>query len=224
MAGRWVFLEERSAEFPIEGSMAHANNWRDDTRERLIATATRLFAERGFYGTSIAQVSGELGLTKQALLYYFNRKDDLYTEVFRRISERLLAALYSSVDEQHSPEDQLEGMVMGLYHEAQARPLDTRVLVRELLDNQSNQTPPEQRYLKTFLDAMVAQISKVERFAQMPKARRFAIVYQLISVIEYFTFSRTTLKCMYGEDEFEAIAEAFPGELRAQVQRLLAAA
>ena len=65
-------------------------NTRDDTREKLLQAAVEQFAERGFYGASIAQIAGELDLTKQALLYYFKRKEDLYAEVLKRISDRLI--------------------------------------------------------------------------------------------------------------------------------------
>ena len=53
----------------------------DDTREKLLNAAHSRFAERGFHGASIALIAGEVGLTKQALLYHFKRKDDLYREV-----------------------------------------------------------------------------------------------------------------------------------------------
>ncbi|MEO1731111.1 MAG: TetR/AcrR family transcriptional regulator [Pseudomonadota bacterium] len=201
--------------------MAKPDGPRDDTRERLISAATQAFAERGFYGASIAQIAGELGLTKQALLYYFKRKEDLYAEVLRRISERLIAAVHSGVREGDSPEEQFEGMILGIYAEAQARPLDTRVLLRELLDNQRRDAPPEKWYLKTFLDAVVSQLDKVEGLTQLPFEQKFASVYQMLSAIEYFTVSGPTLSRMYGAEEFDRLFQAYPEELRAQARRLI---
>ena len=37
-----------------------------DTRQRLPDIAEQLFAERGFYGVSIAAIASEVGFTKQA--------------------------------------------------------------------------------------------------------------------------------------------------------------
>ena len=59
-----------------------------DTREQLLESATRLFAARGFYGASLANIADELGLTKQALLHHFGRKEKLYAEILSRIGER----------------------------------------------------------------------------------------------------------------------------------------
>ena len=43
----------------------------DDTRRMFLDTARRLFAGKGFYGASLANIADELGLTKQALLHHF---------------------------------------------------------------------------------------------------------------------------------------------------------
>ena len=52
-----------------------------DTRQRLLDMAEQLFAERGFYGVSIAAIASEVGFTKQGLLHYFNSKEKLYGSI-----------------------------------------------------------------------------------------------------------------------------------------------
>lgn len=195
----------------------------DDTRKRLLQAALEQFADRGFYGASIAQIAGELDLTKQALLYYFKRKEDLYGEVLRSIADELLSATYAGVNNQDSPEKQFEGMIMGIYASAQERPLQTRVLLRELMDNQRRDTPEDKWFLKTWLDAIVGQLEKVESLDWMPHPQKFAAVYQILAAIEYFTVSGQTLSRMYGEDGFAKISDAYRIEIRAQVDGLLKA-
>ncbi|HZX01482.1 TetR/AcrR family transcriptional regulator [Kribbella sp.] len=46
----------------------------ESRREELIAAAATLFAERGYATTSIADVAAAVGVTQQALLYYFGNK------------------------------------------------------------------------------------------------------------------------------------------------------
>ena len=57
-----------------------------DTRERLLDQAESLFAERGFYGVSIAAIANELGLTKQALLHHFGSKGKRDGEGLKRVT------------------------------------------------------------------------------------------------------------------------------------------
>jgi AcrR family transcriptional regulator len=48
-----------------------------DTRERILHIARELFASHGYTGTSIADISTELGTTPAALYYHFRSKADI---------------------------------------------------------------------------------------------------------------------------------------------------
>jgi len=50
---------------------------RQDSRIRLVHAALRLFASRGYYHTSIADVVRESGCTRGALYYHFSSKEEL---------------------------------------------------------------------------------------------------------------------------------------------------
>ncbi len=50
-------------------------------RERLIASAVELFAEKGFFYTTTAEVSAHAGVAAGTLYLYFNSKDDLLVAV-----------------------------------------------------------------------------------------------------------------------------------------------
>ncbi len=56
----------------------------ESVRQRLLSEATRLFAERGFEGTSVQEVVAAAGVTKGAMYHYFNSKDDLLHEIYGR--------------------------------------------------------------------------------------------------------------------------------------------
>jgi AcrR family transcriptional regulator len=51
------------------------------TRERIIAVAIGVFAERGFRSVSIDSIAEEAGVTRQGLLYHFASKADLLVAV-----------------------------------------------------------------------------------------------------------------------------------------------
>lgn len=61
----------------------------------MLETATRLFAQRGYEGTSIELVLRECGISRGALYHHFSSKDALFEAVFealeREIVQRLLA-------------------------------------------------------------------------------------------------------------------------------------
>ena len=61
-----------------------------DTKHRLLNMSEALFAERGFYGVSIAAIAKEMGFSKQALLHHYPTKEKLYGAVLQRISDDFL--------------------------------------------------------------------------------------------------------------------------------------
>ncbi|MFD7238657.1 TetR/AcrR family transcriptional regulator [Streptomyces syringium] len=53
--------------------------------QRLLAAATRLFADQGYDRTSVQEIVEAAGVTKGALYHYFGSKDDLLHEVYARV-------------------------------------------------------------------------------------------------------------------------------------------
>ena len=64
------------------------------TRERIMKAAERLFAERGYNGTSIRAIVAKARVNQAAINYHFAGKDGLYREVlraaFRALTEQQL--------------------------------------------------------------------------------------------------------------------------------------
>ena len=55
-----------------------------ETSERLIAAAERLFAERGYNGVSVRMIAAAAGVNWSLVGYYFRGKEGLLSEVYRR--------------------------------------------------------------------------------------------------------------------------------------------
>ena len=68
------------------------------TRERILRTAERLFAEHGYDGVSARRIAASARVQLALLSYYFHSKLGLYRAVFQRriepISERRLEILH----------------------------------------------------------------------------------------------------------------------------------
>ncbi len=86
------------------------------TRQRILGAAEELFAERGFAGASLRQVTAAAHVNLAAVNYHFGSKDNLIEEVFRRrldeLSRRRLERL-AEVDALPDPslEDVLDAFI-----------------------------------------------------------------------------------------------------------------
>jgi AcrR family transcriptional regulator len=63
------------------------------TRGRLIATARRLFAEKGFAATSTEEILSDAEVSRGALYHHFSSKTDLFQATFEAVEEELTAKL-----------------------------------------------------------------------------------------------------------------------------------
>lgn len=78
-----------------------------ETRRRLLDAAEAVFGERGYHGTSLAQVAAEAGFTKGAVYSAFESKADLFLAVLRRRAASRQAELLAALEETTSAEDLL---------------------------------------------------------------------------------------------------------------------
>jgi len=57
----------------------------NDTRERILDVALDLFTDQGYDGTSLRQIAEQLGVTKAALYYHFESKEDILMALHLRL-------------------------------------------------------------------------------------------------------------------------------------------
>ena len=57
---------------------AAASTLENNSRERLLETATELFAEKGYAGASVREIVEKAGVSKPVLYYYFKSKEGMF--------------------------------------------------------------------------------------------------------------------------------------------------
>ncbi|MDO7868772.1 TetR/AcrR family transcriptional regulator [Nocardioides jiangxiensis] len=87
-----------------------------DRRDQIVATATDVFIERGYQGTSLEDIAARAGITRPLIYHYFRDKDTLYLEILTRARAALDAAIVDHVPSDASPEAQLRGGIEGYFH------------------------------------------------------------------------------------------------------------
>lgn len=60
----------------------------DDTKERILLAALRLFARHGYEAVSVSDIAGELGMTKGALYRHYRSKRDIFDSILARMERR----------------------------------------------------------------------------------------------------------------------------------------
>ena len=66
------------------------------TRGRLVATARRLFAEKGFAATSTEEILAAAAVSRGALYHHFASKTDLFQATFEAVEDDLTARILAA--------------------------------------------------------------------------------------------------------------------------------
>lgn len=75
-----------------------------ETRGRILETASQLFKDKGFSGTSMRDLSEGLGITTAALYYHFDGKDAILDGLVGPFLDALRAVAETPVGPDHDPE------------------------------------------------------------------------------------------------------------------------
>ena len=183
------------------------------TREKLLTEAERLFAERGFYGVSIAAVSNELGLTKQALLHHFGSKEKLYAEVLKRISRRLANLVAPAKEKSRSADEILVAYLLEIMKNARKEPKQMSLLWRELLDNPQRADTVQNWLLESFLKELIQMLKAVEHWSDVPDHVALATIMQFLGAINYYAVAGPTLQGIFGDNIYSALDHEFDNQL-----------
>jgi TetR/AcrR family transcriptional regulator len=125
------------------------------TRDRILDAALTAWGTRGYEGTSLDALANALGLTKQAILYWFPSKEELLEAVIARGAEELAAAMVAALDGAGDGWPKVEAVVRSVFRLAARRP-ELLGLVREV----SRLGPPAATRMIVELQPLVKRASE----------------------------------------------------------------
>jgi AcrR family transcriptional regulator len=83
-------------------------------REAILASAAKLFSQRGYPATGIDEIGQAAGITGPGVYRHFDNKNGVLDEVVRRAVEKVVAGVADVVDEGDTDWDVLEGLVRNM--------------------------------------------------------------------------------------------------------------
>ena len=77
------------------------------TKEKILLTSLKLFAQDGYEAVSISKISGELGMAKSALYKHYKNKRDIFDSIINRMDE----LDYERAREYNMPEGNMDEII-----------------------------------------------------------------------------------------------------------------
>ena len=105
---------------------------RVDNLQQILLVAVKLFADRGYSGTTISAVAMEVGLPKANVLYYFKTKEGLYKGVLNNLFATWMNNMNEMTEQSH-PSISLRNYIIKKVKQSQKQPNASRIFASEML-------------------------------------------------------------------------------------------
>lgn len=176
------------------------------TRERLLEAAQRFFADKGFYGASIRDVAQAVGISKPSLIHHFPTKENLYSEVLKRIAAGLMERLEEATAVKGDERAQLHRFIDRFCAWSSAHEYEARILMRELLDNPQRLAEVHTWHLKALMDTLVGLIESGQAAGRFRRLEPLPVIINLLGGQHYVMIVKPTLESIYGEEACKQLA------------------
>jgi AcrR family transcriptional regulator len=105
---------------------------KDPARQRILTAARELFAQHGYEGTSVRDITARAKANLAAITYHFGSKEALFHAVIRSVAEPLVDAVQRAAQGPGTPLERVEGVVRAADRHIHANPWAPPVMLREL--------------------------------------------------------------------------------------------
>ena len=155
-------------------------------RSEVVATAARLFAERGYDGTSMSELTAATGLAAGGLYHYIEGKDDLLIAICDELLEPLLERAREIVAAEAPPVEQLRQLVAAWVEHVVARRHHMLVFTqeRQAIERQARwrRVRSQRKAFEKILDEVLA---RGEANGSMTFADRRLSLLALLGMVNY---------------------------------------
>jgi len=93
-----------------------------DTKQRILDVALRLFTKRGYFNTSVHDIQHEAQVSIGSIYHHFGNKEAIAKALFDSIEEKMYTAVISIMAEYNSSENRCKAIIIYLFDVTESHP------------------------------------------------------------------------------------------------------
>jgi TetR/AcrR family transcriptional regulator, fatty acid metabolism regulator protein len=143
-----------------------------DKRARILASAERVFAKRGFFAARVSEIAKDAGVADGTIYLYFKSKDDILISLFESRMEQVNRTLRDAIADvpASKPADQLRAFIRAYLKLVQDEPAAAEVLTIELRQSSKFMKEYENPQFADFLRTLGGLIAAGQQKKQLDDA------------------------------------------------------
>lgn len=170
------------------------------TRERILATALDVFAEKGFEGTTTREICSRAGVNGAALNYHWRSKEQLWQAVGERCGAALMRVI-SSVDMSRPPADVITSFLTALFDDLARDPRPIRIVAWAAMQPETMDYEGTARVFRPLSDFAKGYVLQQQSLGRVPPDVDVEAIVPLVTGMFIYTLiNRPGLKRYFGKD------------------------
>lgn len=171
-------------------------------RKLILDAALDVFSTYGFRGSTIDQIALKSGMSKPNLLYYFRRKEDIYSTVLQQTMEEWLASM-QAIDSQGEPLEELGAYIRNKIEMAFRNPAASRLFANEIMHGAPAIGTFLQEDMRRLVDEKAAVIGQWMDEGRLAKTDPHHLIFTIWATTQHYSDFETQLRAVLGE-KFDA--------------------
>jgi len=170
-----------------------------EKRETILEAALDIFSAHGFRGATIDQIASAAGMSKPNLLYYFRRKDEIYTVLIQRLLDTWLAPL-RELDDIGDPLAELRSYIRRKLEMARDFPRESRLFANEILQGAPRIMPMIEGELKELVDEKVEIIKGWMKSGRIIRTDPYHLIFSIWATTQHYADFDVQVRAVLGPD------------------------
>lgn len=171
-------------------------------RKLILDAALDVFSTYGFRGSTIDQIALKSGMSKPNLLYYFRRKEDIYSTVLQQTMEEWLASI-RAVDPQGEPLEELGAYIRNKIEMAFRNPAASRLFANEIMQGAPAIGTFLREDMRRLVDEKAAVIGRWMDEGRLARTDPHHLIFSIWATTQHYSDFETQLRAVLGE-KFDA--------------------
>ena len=157
----------------------------DARRVRLLATAARVFAARGFAGTSMRDLAREAEMSLAGMYYYVRGKEDLLYQIQRTCIEQVVAGAAAAVASRTTAEAKLEAFIRHHVTFFATHMAEMKVLAHEAESLTGAMRDEVRRIKRAYVNVLLGLLAGLDGLGTEGRRRRDVAAYTLFGMMNW---------------------------------------
>ncbi len=191
-----------TSELPRKRTRIQAQN-----EARIIAAALDVFSANGYRGSTVDQIASSAGMSKANVLYYFNRKQEIYTAVLQRTLTVWLDPL-DELDANGEPIDELWKYAQQKLRLSREAPRASRLFANEILQGAPVIKPFLQQELHAQVTLKCTIIQEWIDTGRLAPVTPLHLIFMIWSVTQHYADFEPQIKALTSTSDDTLYADA----------------